>query len=753
MIKWLTRALLGVAAVAITAGRPASAEETSPAPAPVQESGVQLEDVVVTARRMEENLQSVPIAITAITPEALERQDIHVSNQLNMYVPGLTICCQQGAGNSNGGQGSFLYLRGVPGVIPYFGEVPVSIGGSAFYFDLRNVQVLKGPQGTLFGLSGDAGAILFEPQRPTDKFEGSAQVTLGDYARKEFQGVINVPFADGRFLLRAGIDVEHRNGYIHDLTQGRDVADESFVIARLGATFKPSDSFESSLLANYYHDHSLGDPIVLQGVNPSGAALKAFPSLAQYFAQQQALGWYTTPGAFQANGTAFRNTSLLVSDTTRWQLNDAITIKNIAGLFVSRGLFRFDPTSVPLPIYAASPLNTDETGSKSYSEELQLQGKLLADKLTYTVGTFNKWKSPSDPLPVYTVTFGSTAGTLTRINDVTDALYAQGTYDLSDLLTGLSFTGGYRYSWDSVRQSSLAYTASQVAVPSSSSSLSGRFSAPSYTLQLSYQATPGTLLYINNSKGYSSGGFNPATTPAQFLEFHPESLNNVEAGIKSDWSLGGFKARTNLSGFYGRYDNIQVAVNQEIPTATGGTTHATITENAAKGHIQGFEAELTLIPIEQVLVSGNVTYVDDRYDRWISFTNADQPLDLSGTPFILVPSWKYSLHAAYYLPLSQALGSANVAADYAWQGTAHTAQPVPPTPYTLSLYPSVENLNLTLEWQDIAGHRGVDCSVFATNVTNNHWATGKLGAYTTLGVTSTSVAEPRMIGVRLGYRF
>src|SRR5262249_31934953 len=137
--------------------------------------------------------------------------------------------------------------------------------------------------------------------------------------------------------------------------------------------------------------------------------------------------------------------------------------------------------------------------------------------------------------------------------------YAQGTYDLSDFIEGLSFTAGYRYTWDKLYSAGSNFNSSGTLV--SARSQHNNSSAGSYSLQLTYQYSSSTMFYFNNSKGYSRGGFNPLVgLPANVATYEPESLNNLEAGVKSDFDLGGIKARTNISGFYGFYDNVQVSV-------------------------------------------------------------------------------------------------------------------------------------------------------------------------------------------------
>jgi iron complex outermembrane receptor protein len=731
----LTALLVATTALSLPLAAPAAAQTPS---RQVAQAGTMLEEIVVTARRREENLQSVPIAITAFTPEALQKNDIRNVADLEQAVPGLALCCQNNAVQ-------FGWLRGVPGVLGYFGEVNTPLNGSALYFDLGNVQVLKGPQGTLFGVSTNGGAILYQPKRPVNNVEGYVQATLGDYGRRQLEGVLNIPVVDDKFLLRVGATTTKVDGFIHDPVQNKDLADEDYWVARVSATAKLTDRLENYFVINYYKTHTNNIPLgVLAEVNPAGPARFVFANLDALLAQQRALGFYTIPGTSTAGGTFYRNTQWNIVDNLTYELTDDLTLKNIFGYVGSKTFARNDLDALPVPI-----LDTQVQGSTKmpiapeYTEELQLQGKLF-DKLTLTVGAFNRWakNTPTTGGILYLNVFGNVFGTLTKAKARTHALYAQGTYDLDRLLPGLSFTGGIRYSWDHRSQDVTNLVPPGINIGRTQNSASWR--SPSYTLGVNYQATPDVMLFVTNSKGYSSGGFNP-TAPAIYQKFDPETLNNIEAGIKADWNILGMRARTNISGFYGFYDNIQVSVTQTVQTPAGPTI-AVVTQNAATGHIKGLEVEATLIPFDALEVSGNLSLVKAKYDRYIS-----NGVDVSGTPFIQTPNRKFGVRGTFHVPVDAAVGAVSITADYTHQYRLLSTSRLQPTPFDYG--PGVTNLNVSIDWNDIMGRQGLDAQLFAHNVTKNHWYHGTLGTYDTLGVLGIGVAPPRMWGVRLRYSF
>ena len=200
---------------------PAFAQQTAQPSA----SGTALEEIIVTARRREEKLQTVPVAVTAFTPADIQNKAIESSSDLQHYVPSLMSSQQsrdeqvfylRGQG-PNGGSG------GSPGVIAYFSEVPFAGSGPGVYFDLGNLQVLRGPQGTLFGQNTTGGAVLFEPMHPTNNFEGYVQMTLGNYNREGVEAAVNIPIVDDKLLVRVAGSKETRDGFTNDIGTHQDL--------------------------------------------------------------------------------------------------------------------------------------------------------------------------------------------------------------------------------------------------------------------------------------------------------------------------------------------------------------------------------------------------------------------------------------------------------------------------------------------------------------------------------------------------
>jgi iron complex outermembrane receptor protein len=265
--------LASASVIVLSLGRPAGAQTADQTAA---SSGGDLEEIVVTARRQEEKAQTVPITLTTLTAARLEKQDIRNNLDLLRDVPGLN-------GTTGASLGvTFSFIRGASGVVSYFDQIPIAAGGvnQSYFFDVSNIQVLKGPQGTLFGLSNDAGAILYEPNKPTNNYEGYIQGTLGDYGRGEFDAVLNLPI-DDKLALRFGAQFNHQDGYIRVRNPDVDLLDQNYYDGRVQAAFRPTDDIDNELLVNYFHSRYRPGTFVLAGVNPGiPIALAAADGLA-----------------------------------------------------------------------------------------------------------------------------------------------------------------------------------------------------------------------------------------------------------------------------------------------------------------------------------------------------------------------------------------------------------------------------------------------------------------------------------------
>jgi iron complex outermembrane receptor protein len=748
----------GFGLLALAYSNPGSAQSTNGTAASTNSQG--LEEVIVTARRREEKAQTVPIALNTFSQETLQYEQINNAYQLADEVPGLTECCSAHFDNKSGD-----FMRGVKGFQTYIAGVPIPYATSMAtpYFDIDNVQILKGPQGTLFGGSTDSGSILYEPKKPTNNYEGYGQLGVGNYNHTEFQAVVNVPIVPDKVLVRVGGVKFDTDGYVYDPSQNKFLNDVHYWDVRATATLRPLDDLENTTMVNYYDFHNNSDQYVIQYFNPHGLAAEVDPGWLAYWLKQIPLGDYSiAPNPIPGSTYALQEQWVLVNTTT-WDINDNLSIKNIAGYVDDRlgddyhalpaGLFLDSAVILPNGQYVSSG-SIDGAGGPTvqYTEELQAQGKLFNDRLTYTFGTFNSWYGQRQPrVPEYTTTFFQVSGDASATTERTHAIYAQGTFDLSDWVPGLSFTGGYRYTWDSQQESNLFYGPTTALL--ATEGFTGSWGGPTYTLSLDYQLDPTTMLYITNSKGFETGGFNSGSgsvgLPSAYLSYNPESLSNVEVGVKSDFDVMGVKSRLNFSGFYGFYDNIQTSLTiAYLNTITHAETVTAVTQNAATGHISGFDGEYTFVPTDGVSVYLGFEYLNDKYDSYPS------PLlgNLSDTPFIMTPKWKYVVRGNFRLPgLPSDLGTLSLLPTWTWQSGVITMQELnaPQGDRTGEF----GTANASLLWHDVWGQPGLEATFYGTNLLNNKVEVNGLAVYSSLGLTAGVPPPPRMWGVTLKYAF
>ncbi|MBN8847485.1 MULTISPECIES: TonB-dependent receptor [unclassified Sphingomonas] len=445
-----------------------------------------LGDVVVTARRTEERAQKVPVAITAFTQDTIREKAISNGTDLQNFTPSLTVLGDVArnqetytirgmGGTESQGSGSG------PGVVAYFAEVPTSASGPGNFFDLASLQVLKGPQGTLFGRNTTGGAVLLEPARPKmNTIEGYVRGTLGSLRRRSAEGALNVPIIDNVLAIRVAGQFDKRDGYVKDVVTGRDYLNRNNYSLRLGIQFNPTDTISSYTAVNYIDVDEHGGGSVLLAVRPGSPYADL---LAPYLAAQQARGPYKTA---LSTPTFEKAKSLLILNNTQWQPTQTLTIKNIFSYARDRSTSATDRDSTPLPIadlLGAFP-GSYNNNLRTITEELQVR----YDDGTFRLqagGFFLDQKSPqSEPLtfltrnplqalgilgggpvvlpPALQAALGVDGPLLPALSvqpyasvwSRSKAAYAQAQYKITPTLTA---TAGFRWTWDSFGGNIMAY--------------------------------------------------------------------------------------------------------------------------------------------------------------------------------------------------------------------------------------------------------------------------------------------------------
>ncbi|MEC9358176.1 MAG: TonB-dependent receptor [Pseudomonadota bacterium] len=719
----------------------------------------EIEEVVVTARRRAESLQEVPLAITAISEESLRQQSINTPANLATSVPSLTVASSIAGGSTvtfgiRAQRNLLPRLSNDPSVGVYVNDVVQArpYGLNSSLYDISSVQVLKGPQGTLFGRNTTGGAILFQTNKPTDQFEGWIENELGSYSNQMLTGVVNVPVTDS-FALRIAGRKQQRDGYVENVATGEDMGNVDNYSYRVSALWQPTDSLENVLVYDRFKAADNGGAFVLSDVSPTGNAAyfygpafdSAFGDIQAEFAAQQERDYYTTASG-QDNYSRAETEG--VANTTTLNLN-GITLKNIFGYRKIQSSSSADFDGTPLNVLiSAITIDIDQ-----YSDELQLQGKAIDDRLDYIVGLYYFEESGGDSanptsaldVPVNPTNPFGTGGTgVSRSASV----FSQGTYKFESI-PDLGLTVGARYTWDYRELTISPVTPQGCALGASDENPAGispceaeadkSFDAVTWNVSLDYHISSGSLVYLTSRHGYRSGGFNIGAQSEDILNqpFGPEKLTDVEVGLKSDFDVGEVPVRTNLAAYHGWSKDLQRSVRLE----PGSPVNATI--NAASAKIYGLEGELTVLPAAGLSATAFFSWDHARYDRFVSPAGDD----FTDSRFSFTPEHKYGLKARYELAPTP-VGLMVLQAAYSWQSKIYFDDLNEPG----STQGAYGLLNLRAELNDV-GAVPLDFAVVAQNVTDEQYASGGQGFNSTLGFQSYNPGEPRMLSFLVRYRF
>ncbi|WP_079247031.1 TonB-dependent receptor [Sphingomonas turrisvirgatae] len=815
-----TRAwLLACAATAIFTAAPALAQEANPAPEAQDSAVADVTDdgeILVTARRRAESLQDVPVAITALEGETLRNQAVVKVEDLARVAPGFS-----SSQSVRGGSSPSYSIRGLkgatsqtllldPAVGIYFADFNLSrgTGTNQSLYDLQSVQVLRGPQGTLFGRNSTGGAVLVEPNRPSDRFEGYVELGAGNYEMRDVEGMINIPIGDA-IAIRAAGKMSRRNGYMHDVVNDRYANELDATSARLSIRLRPSDNFESTFIGSYYKGGGADAAMKLYVVAPDGVTSGLGPAraaiitaLQSELARAQALGPYeyrNQPGTFadvyDRARTIQNNTQIELGDTPLGK----ITLKNVIG-------YRDVANRYPDPYLTGSAVDLfhhefGRLNSSSWSEEFQIQGD--AGKFDYVLGAYYFKEQGTDGFDSVQFSYLASPEFLsTQPQAVRDyvrtrypvrnrsetfarnqsyAAFLHAEYDLSDLLQGLNIAGGIRVTHDkravvyrgqnTTGMNPTAYRCVANSVTTTSFDRDAcavpteiSYTEPTYDASLSYKISPDVLTYLSYNVGYRAGGFNnspPITGSLEGVSFEPEFVKSLETGLKSNFRVGGARVRFNAAAFYEWFSNIQ---RQTFRTASNGGVSSGV-NNASSLRMYGGEFELSISPTRRLQFSGSYAFIRPKYTKYTDIqviSGVQNIIDLSDAPLGFVPYNQYSASVRYDLPLPESAGE--VSAFLTWSGQSGmtpsdnaTSNCGPAGTYfnclnRLSRLPGFSTVNFRLDWRNVASAK-FDLALFVNNLTDEVYYPFAQPLLTPFGTSARAVGAPRTWGVSLRVPF
>jgi iron complex outermembrane recepter protein len=617
-----------------------------------EEGGIQ--DIIVTAQRRSESVQDVPIAISAFSSEQLAAQGVTNTLQLGQYIPNLFAINNTGLGSANG-----YYLRGLgntesiatfdPPVGTYVDDIYLSRqnANNLSFLDVERIEVLRGPQGTLFGRNTTGGAISIIMREPGTEIGGYVEAGYGRYDRKMVRASIDLPIGDVLGIKISGYS-QRDDGYVKNVTTGQRINDDDGYGARLGLKLKLGE--RSSWKGSVSHLVSNSENILNFLCNPAAPAdcKGRFATTGLIEAKSISPATYNLPiSGRKANfGLGNRTQNTLVTSNLQFGLTDDIDLNLITGIVNldqefaldfadGRGLPNIAVPIQPVRGYTRGGFSIFNDGAHNqFTQEVKLSGKLGA--VDFVGGFFYiKEKNKTDladvfsiatlPFPPFSAVPGGFALLLgdRTLRNTTEAYagYLQADVSLSDTI---KLTAGIRYT-DEEKKFSIndnrascndgtveATCISNVNMRAANGVLIPRTQkAKLWTprFAVNYKPNDDMLIFASATRGFKSGGWNARATASagQLLPFSPEKVWSYEAGIKSD--LFDRRVRANLTIYY--QDTSDLQTPSALVAANGSVTF--ITRNFADYVNKGAELELTFQPTDGLNMFLNVGYQDDKY--------------------------------------------------------------------------------------------------------------------------------------------
>lgn len=676
-----TGLLIGSALIGLAI--PAYAQDTGSttgAPAQADESGIA--DIVVTARQRKESLQDVPIAVAAMDAAFIENSQIANVDAVEKYMPNVEL----GRHPFTGG-GLSASIRGVSfGDIERAFEPAVAVavdgvflasntGAMTDTFDIESIEVLRGPQGTLFGRNTIGGVINIKRSKPTLDWGAKVQGTIGSYDRRELKGIFNAPIVQDMVGLKLGGYIERSDSFTRSATTGKreDGIDRISIFGALRV--KPNDTFEAVLSVDHIDDDSKYPSLVPLSAGP-GAGAQAFCAGfgACYGTQFQtirnsgfklALNDYPFSATLKSTAVALNMTHdlgnlSLESITGYVKQKDSLDVENTGGANVLPGV----------PLFVAQRNQKADQFSQEFRAVSDFEGMF-----DFVAGLYYM-RSKFDLLRQRAFLNGGTAQDFSAGQTLDAyAAYAEGYVDLE---TGLRLTVGGRYTVEKKKfyitfRSPVTGLVS-ARCPDPTLAANPAFDAcrdPDVTFKkftpriiLDYHFTPDIMIYGGWSRGYRSGGWNSrAAVITAIGPYEPETVDSYEAGLRT--TFFDRRVRLNLTGFHTKYDNKQEEVISTSPLNPLATQ--TLVENAGKATIKGFEGELEVAPIEWLRLRSAVGYLDGKYDEFIQ-SGADIR-NLRNLRY--APKWSISFGGNATIPVGD--DKIEIGANYKWTDRFATA--------------------------------------------------------------------------------
>ena len=705
----------------------------------------------MTAEKRSTDLQRTPISMTAIGGKSLDEEQVRSLTDIASLAPTFKM------GETDGYQQITIRGIGISNFTPGFDSaVAVNVNGvyvsrpvaqATSFFDVSQIEVLRGPQGTLYGRNASAGSVNISTTLPTNDFSGYGKVIVGNYHDVDVEGAIGGALVPDVLLVRLAAFQESRGGYGENIVTGNPVDDKFAQGVRATVIFNPLSNLKATVIAERYLEKENGASLHYfgaEGLSGRPGALGQPPTFELF-------GGYTTHNPWDiANGVdpKFYLSASTITGTIDWDLSP-FSVRSISG-------YRRQSAGSFAALDGGSVYNVGYlSGEPAWQVSEELQAHYDSSKLHATLGLYY-FEERDNYTPSVLIVSGQLLNLIIPLGaprpaayydfvelgglfrTQAEAAFGQATYNITD---DLAATAGIRYSREHKGLGQIYGVMVDEPLignvpPAPIEQPTETFTSTTPRLGLQYQINPQTMAYLTYSKGFKAGGYDPGYYPA--ARFEPETLDDYEIGLKSSWLDK--RLTTDVDAFYYDYTNLQV--NQIVGVST-------TTANAATAHIYGVEAEVRAQPTPALRIDGNISWLHARY---VSYFGADPAVpalttnvDFSGNTLDNAPDV-----------------SAHIATQYTWEVPRGQLVARAEADYSSRYYFAPDNESLLAQSGFVKGNAYVTynsdsrwyTTAFIKNISNIATKDSAIVNTSLVGNTvQGTYAPPRTYGLEVGYRF
>jgi iron complex outermembrane receptor protein len=721
-----------------------------------------LEEIVVSARRREENVQDVPISIVALSAEALEFRGVQQLSDLSLQVPNIVL---MGGGATGETSGNF-HMRGIPGIATYVDGVWQSSDAGLMTMnvvEVERVEVLRGPQGTLFGKNSTGGAIQFVTKLPGDEFGAKIELTGGEYDRRDVVASVDVPVADTLAIKLTGAQL-YRDGFITSRTTGRKFGDIDDRLLRGDFLWTPSDDVTFRFIAESTDIDRNGSARTLEEIRLTNARPRAFNTAGYPFTNATHVsgfpggdvGKWETMSDVENDG--YVSDLLRVTIDGEVRITDNLLFKTITGYrdIEDRVYTDWDAAEITL-------IEDDRwRANDQLTQEFQIQHS-ISDRISYVAGfyywneysaarqfrwTFTEFRTGqlsqsavTAVQPGFTFTPGN-SDVYTGAETSGQAIFGEVNIALTDRL---DLTVGVRFNDEEIESYEITPTGAQLPALPDTDPVGDVFAGNKRTVgvaafdsttprvSIAYDWRDNLMVYASYAEGFGAGGIN-VNPVLGIVPYGPEELSNYEIGLRSDWWDGNL--RVNATAFDSEWEGIQLSQAPPDPNNPGLSIPFPITVNAAAADASGIEIETNWSIGEAWRVDASLAFLDTAY------TNPGDATQIQlNTPFAYAPERSYSIGVQHTASLANS-GRLVTRLDYGWMDDYERSREIrfQATQEAFGL------LNARMVYEPPAQNWRL--SVFGTNLSDEKYLNSGMvsGAFS---VDAATVGRPREVGASL----